>query len=95
MQEVIVVKPETTDEELKEVLDHCAINPQLAVVITRPFDLTLAQKFDCDIVTLWNFPFSRAYEVATIVSEQSDALIVVIGCKDGEKDADLSSDQHG
>jgi hypothetical protein len=61
----------------------------------KPDDLTLAQKFDCDIVTLWNFPFSRAYEVATIVSEQSDALIVVIGCKDGEKDADLSSDQHG
>ncbi len=79
MQEVIVIDPKTTDEEFVHVLERCAINPQLAVVITKPSDFALAQKFDCDIVTLWDYTFEKANEVAVIVSTEADALIVVIG----------------
>lgn len=84
MQEVITISPKTTDEELVSVLDRCAINPQLAVIVTKPDDLALAYKFDCDVVTLWNYTYTRAYEVAVIVSIESDRLIIVIG----EHDAD-------
>ena len=84
MQEVLVVNPKTTDDEFQGVIDHCAINPQLAVIVTRPDDLAFAYKFDCDIVPLWNYTFERAYEVAVIISEQSKRLIIVIGEKNVE-----------
>jgi hypothetical protein len=81
MQEVIIVDPKTAGEELVHVLECCAINPHLAVIVIKPEDLTLAYKFDCDIVPLWNYTFERAYEVAVIVSTESDRLILIIGEK--------------
>jgi hypothetical protein len=78
MQEVLVVKPDPTEEELATAKRHADLTPPIGVIVTEPRHLKIAEAFGVDIVPMFNQP-KQALEAAKRISEESDSLVVLIG----------------
>lgn len=78
MQEVLIVSPSSTEEELQIHRTHARMNTPIGVIITEPRHEKIAREFDSDIVPMFNEP-EEALLVAQQISEASGSLVVVIG----------------
>lgn len=79
MKEILTVKSELTEHELKSLLIHISINPPVGVIVTRPQDISLAQEFNTDVLQMFD---SRPEDVASAardISTGAEALVIVIG----------------
>lgn len=79
MQEVLVVKPDLTEEELATATRHADLTPPIGVIVTEPRHLKVAEAFGVDIVPMFNQPKQAALAAAKRISEESDSLVVFIG----------------
>jgi len=79
LKEVLTVPHSFTEDEFIGIRTHLNINPAIGVIITKVQDLPVAQRFETDILTMFEDSDADAHVAAHQIAEALEACVVVIG----------------